>query len=372
MRDTYCTEPQPAVAWFARHPGPWFALVWAPLLLTAPLVAAVADGRLPRAGHVVVVGVGYAYAVWLPFRSRTPRWRAEVVAAVLVLLVTAYLVLWRTDRQFVFPLLAIAVAVAVRPRWALGTIASLTLSGALAAGMETGSVDTALSLGFATFFGGVGTFLVYHLLDLAAELRRTRERLARAAVDEERLRFSRDLHDLLGHTLSVMVVSAQAVRRLAERDPAAAAEHARDIETTGRRALTEVRQAVTGYRSVRLDDELAGARTALAAGNVRLDLTPPAVPLDADVDSLLGWVVREGTTNVLRHARARTCRIAVTSDGSTVTVEIVDDGREGPAGEEGSGLHGLRERVEDLGGELIASRTPSGFRLAASVPVGSR
>jgi two-component system sensor histidine kinase DesK len=357
---------EPAVAWVARHPGPWFALIWAPVLLAAPLVAAVAAGREWQVVHALTLGAIYVLTVSWPRGRRT-----EAGLLLLILLVTAYLVLWRGDRQFVFPLLAIAMAVAVRPRWVVGLVASLTISGTVAAGVETRSVDSALSLGFATFFAGVGTFLVYYLAGTAAELRRTREQLARVAVDAERLRFSRDLHDLLGHTLSVMVVAAQAVRRLIGRDPAAAAEHAQNIEVAGRRALSEVRQAVTGYRSVGLRDELASARTALRSGSIRVDIDSPTVDLVADIDSLFGWVIREGTTNVLRHANARTCRITVTSDRMRATVEVVDDGHGGTA-VDGRGLRGLRERVEGVGGELTATPTVSGFRLAATVPVHQR
>lgn len=360
--NTTCRAPEPAVAWVGRHLGPWFALLWVPVLLAAPLVAAVAGGRWPQAVQVLAIGAVYTVTVSQP-RGR----RAEAMLLALSLLVTAYLVLWRTDRQFVFPLLAIAVAVAARTRWAPSLIASLTISGAVAVGVESRSIDVALSLGFATFFAGVGTFLMYYLAGTVAELRRTRELLARAAVDEERLRFSRDLHDLLGHTLSVMVVAAQAVRRLIGRDPEAAVQHARNIETTGRRALAEVRQAATGYHSVHLRDELANAQAALRAADVRVDADPPAVDLYAEIDSLFGWVVREGTTNVLRHAQARTCRIIVTAGRETATVEVIDDGRGGSTGN-GPGLPGLRERVADLGGELTAAPTEAGFRLVAAVP----
>ncbi|MEU8298852.1 sensor histidine kinase [Micromonospora sp. NPDC048909] len=367
-----CVRIEPAFAWVARHPGPWFALIWAPVLLLAPVVDSLADRQVLRTAHLLLLGAVYALTVRLPFRAglrgrRTP----EVALLVLTVLCTAYLVVWRTDREFVFPLLAIAAAVAVRQRGALGMIASLTISGAVAAGLESGSLDVALFLGFSTFFAGVGTYLVQYLVGVVGELTRTREQLARVAVSEERLRFSRDLHDLLGHTLSVVVIKAEAIRRLLGRDPEAATEHARNIETIGRQALTEVREAVTGYRSVRLREELANASTALSAADIRVAVTPPVVELDAQVDSLLGWVVREGATNVLRHAGATSCHITVTSDGEHASVEVVDDGR-GRAATDGSGLRGLRERVEDLGGELTATATPSGFRLAASVPAQAR
>jgi two-component system sensor histidine kinase DesK len=363
-----CVGRAPAMAWVVRHRGPWFALIWAPLLLVAPVIGSLADRQFARTAFLVLLGAVYAATVWLPYAPVLRiRRRAEVVLLGLGVLGTVYLAVWRTDRGFVYPLLAIAIAIAVRTRWALSLIGSLTVSGAVAVGLESRSLDAALALGFATFFAGAATFLVHYLTGVVDELSRTREELARTAVSDERLRFSRDLHDLLGHTLSVVVVKAQAVRRLLHRDPDVAAEHARDIETIGRHALTEIRQAITGYRAVRLGEELANARAALSAGNVRVDITPPASTLDSEVDSLLGWVVREGTTNVLRHAGATRCRIAVTADDDAASVEVLDNGRGGDTGD-GSGLRGLRERVEAAGGVLTATATPSGFRLAASVP----
>ena len=353
-------EREPTLDWLARHPGPWFGLVWAPVLLVAPVVDAARAGQPGRVAYLLGLGAAFAATV-----TR----RGEVAFALFAAACAGYLVLWRTDRVFVFPLLAIAAALAVRQRWALSLVSSVTISGALAAGFESRSLDTALALAFATFLAGVATFVVRYLVGVVGELTRTRERLAETAVAGERERFSRDLHDLLGHTLSVIVVKAQAVRRLVPLDPAAATEHARDVETIGRQALTEVREAVGGYRAVHLDRELANAAAALSAGNVRAEVVPPPAPLAGPADALLGWVVREGTTNVLRHAAASRCRIAVTVSvqDATVRVEITDDGRGGFVGE-GSGLRGLRERVEAAGGSLDAAATPGGFRLAASVP----
>ena len=152
------------------------------------------------------------------------------------------------------------------------------------------------------------------LLDTVAELRRTRAELARVAVAEERERFSRDLHDLLGHTLSVMVVKAQAVRRLAATDPDAAAEHAADIEQIGRQALVDVRQAVDAMRAPTL--RRGAGRCATRARRrrhprPRSTSADRASPADARTRCWPGSL-REGATNVLRHSGASACRIALT------------------------------------------------------------
>ena len=366
-------RPEPVIEWVARHPGPWFALVWAPVLLIAPVVDSITQRDLTRAGFLIVIAAGFASTVWLPFAiGRVRRWRTEIVYVGLLSLCTLYLVVFRSDRDFLFPLLSIAAAVAVRRHWALSLVSALTISGAIAAGVEAGSLDTAVFLGFATFMAGVTTFLVQYLIGVVADLAEAQERLAESAVAEERLRFSRDVHDLLGHTLSVIVVKAEAIRRLLRADAGAAEEHARDIEAIGRKALSEVREAVTGYRSVRYRDELANARAALSAANVRLSVSSLPRGLDATVDSLLGWIVREGATNVLRHASAQNCTIAITSDDAVVRIEIADDGRPANASPLmifGSGLLGLRERVEALGGRLSGTATDAGFRLTATVPL---
>jgi len=358
--------------WLARHPGPWFALVWVPILLVGPLIDACVAGQLLRVLSVILLGAVNVVAVCLPFMIGRDRPRGPELAFACVLAVSAaYLVIWRVDGPFVYPLLAIAAAVAVRQGRALSVIAAVTISAAVQTGIERGSLDAGMFLGFATFMAGIGNYLVQYLIRIITELTSTRERLAHAAVAEERLRFSRDLHDLLGHTLSVIVVKAEAIRRIVSEHPDAAAQHATDVETIGRHALTEVREAVSGYRSVGLDEELAGARAALEADGIQVHITRAHRALDAHVDSLLGWIVREGTTNVLRHADASRCTIIVTSAHGVPKIEIVDDGK-GGSPVEGSGLRGLRERVDEYGGVVTAVTTSTGFRLAASVPERAR
>jgi two-component system sensor histidine kinase DesK len=212
------------------------------------------------------------------------------------------------------------------------------------------------------------------LLETVSELRHTRAELARVAVTEERERFSRDLHDLLGHTLSVMVVKAQAVRRLAPIDPAAAAEHAADIERIGRTALLDVRQAVDAMRAPSLPEELVGARDALESAGIRTTIeASPDLPEDAG--AVLAWALREAVTNVLRHSAASACTITVTEHDGRWELVVTDDGVGAPTRpHEGSlaragGLDGLRDRVRAADGSLDASSTGNGFRVAASVPI---
>ncbi|MEW9528182.1 sensor histidine kinase [Microbispora sp. NPDC049125] len=233
-----------------------------------------------------------------------------------------------------------------------------------------GLADT-LSLVWGVFTAAIIPAIIIRLWEAIRELQRTRRELAVAAVAEERLRFSRDLHDVLGHTLSVMVVKAEAVRRLAPVDAAAAAGQAADIEQIGRQALTEVRATVTGYRGRGLAAELESARTVLADAGVDASISTSVVRLPPETDALLGWAVREGVTNVIRHSGARSCGIDLRRGGGLV-LEIRDDGSpsagERPAGG-GNGLDGLRERVTAVGGEMEAGPLPGrGFLLRVAVP----
>jgi two-component system sensor histidine kinase DesK len=165
-------------------------------------------------------------------------------------------------------------------------------------------------------------------------------------------------------------VKAELAERLIARDPAGAAAHVADVKDVARDALAEVRDTVSGYRQPTLSSELEGARMALEAAGIEAELESPAVDLPADVEAVLAWAVREGTTNIVRHSGARSCRIAVRPGLADVSAEVVDDGdAQGPAGSGGNGLAGLRERAARVAGHVEAGPVPEGgFRLRVTVP----
>jgi two-component system sensor histidine kinase DesK len=204
------------------------------------------------------------------------------------------------------------------------------------------------------------------------ELMTAREENARLAVSEERLRFARDLHDLLGHSLSLIVLKSELAGRMIERDVERAAGEVRDIESVARQALVEVREAVSGYRRS-FDEELVGARNALQAADIAVVLPVAGPPLPAPVESLLGWAVREATTNVLRHSRAEHVTIKLDRQSNSATLTVEDDGIGPAGGTEGHGLAGLAERMAAAGGSIEAgsdfSRVNGGFRLRVVVPM---
>ncbi|MFJ1841479.1 MULTISPECIES: sensor histidine kinase [unclassified Streptomyces] len=275
-----------------------------------------------------------------------------------------------------FPLLSLACGTVLRHRQLAAGLLSLAAVATLIAVWRGNSGTDPWTIGYGTFISGAVTSAILTLAETVMELRDTRQELARTAVEKERLRFSRDLHDLLGHTLSVIVVKSEAARRLAPRDMDAALLQVADIESVGRQALTEIREAVTGYREGSLATELDRARSALAAAGIAPVVRRSGPPLAPQTEALLGWVVREAVTNVVRHSRATTCSFVVDGTSERVRLTVTDDGGgpdpDAPAtpGIGGTGLTGLTERLAAAGGSLRAAPGPErGFVLTAELPV---
>ncbi|HEY3467306.1 MAG TPA: histidine kinase [Amycolatopsis sp.] len=235
---------------------------------------------------------------------------------------------------------------------------------------------------------GLIVFGMLWLVRLAAELDHSRRRLAEMAVAEERLRFARDLHDLLGMSLSAIALKSELTSRVLPLDRDRATEELIEILGLTRQALTDVRSVASGYRELSLDSESRSARSVLAAADVRVRMEMLQDELPAPVRTVLAVVLREGVTNVLRHSAVETCEIAVRRTEDGVTLEILNDGVDKAArpaakpsdngngscppggGNSGSGIGNLAHRVSDLGGELTAEVVDDGrFRLRAVVPV---
>jgi two-component system sensor histidine kinase DesK len=207
---------------------------------------------------------------------------------------------------------------------------------------------------------------VMQVLRANRALAETRAELARLAAENERIRIARDLHDLLGHSLTTITVKAGLARRLGPTNPAGAVDQITEVEELCRKALTEVRAAVSGFREVTLASELARGRELLRASGITAELPTATEVADPAHQELFGWAVREGLTNVIRHSRARSCTVRV----SASCVEIFDDGQ-GSTAAPGNGLSGLRERAAAAGGGVDAGPVqPAGWRLRVWVPAG--
>ncbi|GAA0844953.1 sensor histidine kinase [Streptosporangium amethystogenes subsp. fukuiense] len=197
-----------------------------------------------------------------------------------------------------------------------------------------------------------------------------REAQARLAVTEERLRFSRDLHDLVGHSLTAIAVKSEVAVKLSRVDIGRSTGEMEEVRTLARQALKEIRAAVRGYRTVDLAAELRGMIAVLEAGGVRCTLKEPGDQVPEKAATLLAWVVREGTTNVLRHSFATRCRIAITIQEGNAVLEMTNDGVAEIDGVGGTGLIGLSERVTATGGSVTGGPGgPGEFRLRATVPL---
>jgi two-component system, NarL family, sensor histidine kinase DesK len=365
--------------------------LWTSFAAAWLLVLALAAWHLPTAGltraHLggslaCVVLLGLAY-LWLTVRrapsmaelaAETYRARPAAAAAgaicvmaacvfVVTLLAPGLEIWW----LMMFPI--VAAGLALTPGAAAAAMVALIAIGFLSAWLSDGRLD-AMFLLQVTF--GASAMAFRHLMATVAQLRRARQELARAAVAEERLRFARDLHDLLGRSLSTIVLKSELAGRLASRAPDRAAAEIGDVEHTAREALQQVRAAVAGYRRPSLASELSAARELLAAAGIEVCIESSPSSLPPAADGLLGWAVREGVTNVVRHSRARCCTIRLGRRADLATAEIVDDGRGGEIDGGGCGLAGLIERAAVEGGRVEAGpATGGGFRLAVDVPLGA-
>jgi two-component system, NarL family, sensor histidine kinase DesK len=264
-----------------------------------------------------------------------------------------------------------------------GVLASLTF---FAADRDIGG---AVVQGLSVTIIGLTVFSAIAVRRTNRQLVAARHELARLAVADERARIARDMHDTLGHNLSVIALKSELAGRLVDDDPERAKAEIAEVQQVARESLSAVRETIGGFRQPTLATELAGARRVLAAAGIdgRVEPAPDGIPPTAD--AVLGWAVREGVTNVVRHGQAASARVSVELTGGSAAVDIwndrpksgggSDDGRDQDDGEAsrapgvgggGSGLAGLRERVAAVGGVVEAGPVAGGgFRLRVSVPI---
>ena len=198
-------------------------------------------------------------------------------------------------------------------------------------------------------------------------LQKANEEIEHLAKVAERERIARDLHDVLGHTLSVIILKSELARKLIDHDPERAKAEIGDVEQTSREALADVRNTIRGYRGHSLEAELKQAKATLETAGVAVKCESEEVRLSPAQESVVALVVREAVTNVVRHAQARNCHLRLMPVNGNCRIEIQDDGRGGGA-VEGNGLRGMRERIEALGGRLERENSV-GTRLSIEFPL---
>lgn len=350
-----------------RRFGVLMSAVWL-VYLASPVVDAFQRSgrtRVLALGDLVAFATVYLISLVVAWRPSIPRAaRILLFSLDLVLAVGAAVLLGDSGMTAgVYLIPAASTLFRGRPGLVLSSCVLAAAAGSMVVVPELRDVGT----GFAYVFVFVIMRVVAANIRRGVELTAANEEIARLAVSEERLRFSRDLHDILGHSLTAISLKAGLANRLLPTDPDRAAAEMADVERLAREALADVRATVSGYRGITLIGELARARQTLDAAGIVADVPQAVDAVPGEHRELFGWIVREGVTNVVRHSQAHHCRIELARH----SVEIADDGRGGgPAGAgSGSGLAGLRERVATMGGRVEAGTAPAGgYRLRVELP----
>ena len=356
--------------------GIWLAYLSAPV------------GDLLHGGHsdgVRVLGwIGLvAFVAWyfaLIFRTGRGESNGVVLGSVAVLATQSTVLALTLGREWLVLFVYVAISSgAALPfhlaRWTVPAVSALLTGVAL---VVPGGTSFLWGLLFPALLGGFSMTGIRQLIRTSIELREARATVAHLAANEERLRLARDLHDLLGHSLSLITLKSELAGRMLPDHPEKAAQQVADIEQVSRQALVDVREAVTGYRRPRLAAELAGAKAALTAAGVTAGLPaadPDLTGVPEEGESALAWALREAVTNVVRHSGAARCTVDLvrreTLDGPVLELSVEDNGSGGAGNGHGNGLTGLTERLEKAGGSLEAGGTREGFRLVARVPAGA-
>jgi two-component system sensor histidine kinase DesK len=369
------TSPLLAVAAVAdvAFPEPVVAMLAATMVQAGVAIAVTAaglrqflGGTRVHPGLLVTLGVVTAVAAGVAAFAIPPgEGLAGRTGALLVALAVAVVAVAPITRTGVLAVAGLAVAGIVAVSGALPAPA-----GTVPTGMHPlpAVITTVLLVG-----SMAGSFRISAwMLGVVWEQERTRVVHARLAVAEERLRFSRDLHDVVGRALSAIALKSELGAELARRGQPGAVDEMLEVRALAQESLREVRAVVAGYRAVDLAAELDGARSVLRAAGVSTRVLGEGTSLPPPVQEALAWVVREAVTNVVRHARASTCTIDLdVLPGGVARLRVVNDGAAAAAGPDtGSGLIGLRERLGAVGGELVTSHERGTFTLTATVPVG--
>ncbi|WP_344417002.1 sensor histidine kinase [Pseudonocardia ailaonensis] len=339
------------------------------LVLVPWLIAGLTDSSHGVPMRVLIALVVLAYAATYVFGlfeamvRETAPWRAGVLVA-MVLLWTAMSFGLHGGTGVLYTISFVVVSLIALLRKEIGAVAAVAALGyAVGVGYLTGG-----GLEFGDVIGLVAMTVamigMFGLIRANTQLREAREELARMAVTQERERIARDLHDVLGHSLTTITVKTALARRLLEKgDAERAAVEVADVERLGRQALADVRSTVSANRVASLAHEIAGAREALRAAGIEADLPVAVDDVAEDRQQVFAYVLREGVTNVIRHSGAGHCTVRM----GPASLEIVDDGVGAPTTTPaGNGQSGLAERVAAIGGWLeTGPRDDGGYRLAA-------
>lgn len=350
FRETVCSRG--AVSWFV---GGACSLFWL-LSVGGDLVRRTTSAGFLAVGIALLVVYAAAFLLAVPLMWSLPaRWRLAPAGAVFAL--SFALVPWiGWEVRGLWTYVGVLIGMAVM-RWSTTWTLLLVLGAAswVFGALADGADHADLWLPAITI--SISAMMAAFARNIAAinQLRAVQAQVAALAAERERGRLARDLHDILGHSLTVIAVKTELARALIDTDPERARREITDVEELARGALADVRSTVNAARSVSIASELVGARRGLEAAGIAADVPGSTDAVPADQRELAGWVVREGVTNVVRHSGATRCRVTLDAH----SVEVADNGR-GPSSEAGGGLTGLRERVEASGARMTFGRAPEG------------
>lgn len=344
---------------------PLFSLIWIFWLFATPMFSPAGTfphWLLPTLGCLAIF-LGFYFAAYYQPR----RWLAANAAAIAAL---GYVLMAWNPGSVTFLIYACALlAFAAKPmRAALAMLAVLLPYAAIGywIGMPWPFLASMVVMGLAIGLSNVA-YRSTQIKD--AQLRLSHDEIRRLAATAERERIGRDLHDLLGHTLSLIALKSELAGKLLARDPIAARREIGEVERTARDALAQVRSAVTGMRAVGLVGEVASARAMLECTGVAFSASGFDRVLPMNLETCFGLVLREAATNIQRHAEAKHAKVGLADDGDALVLRVDDDGN-GVVAAHGNGLNGMRERVESLGGSLqIAAVRGQGTTLIARLPL---
>ena len=346
----------------------WTPYAW--LIYIVPFVLTpFADERQNHPAAYAMYAAGFALFLFLYFRSYWVQGRELILiaGATLALGLAFWPVSLGAGAFFIYA--AAMIGMLDSPRWAVRGVAAIALITILEALVLRRTMWHAVwPVLFVLIIGGIN--IHYCQVGRAnARLRLAQDEIEHMAKLAERERIARDLHDLLGHTLSLVILKSELASKLAERDPERSRDEIRDVERIAREALAEVRAAVSGYRTSGLEAEVQRARNTLATAGVRLDTEGTSRKLPPAQEAVLCLALREAVTNIVRHSGARNARLTIDLSDSACTLAIADDGRGGNA-PFGSGLSGMRERVDLLGGTLTRTGR-NGTTLTVTLPISN-
>ncbi len=367
----------PARVPFSESYGRWLSLVW--LVFLSPPLYGLFQAKHSSAQIIyglAVIALFVAIFVWVFFGSHS--WEHDkfplirganifgMVFSYIVFFLLYPVISWYGIGMFIY-----AGSFAGRQRSFTPSIVAMSVSALAAVVCALLGLDwiSSVSIPLFTAVATLGNHISYQETVASKALQRSQEEVSRIAKIAERERIARDLHDLLGHTLSVIVLKSELAGRIGETNPEKALKEIREVEKIARDSLQEVRSAVRGYRSRGLEGEIQGVKLACEAAGLKLELFQMPVALEWSAEQALSFVLREAVTNAIRYATARTLWVSIEKIGNNVRLSVWDDG----SGKilEGNGIRGMRERAQALGGTLEINPSFKGVTATLPLPVES-